>query len=266
MHDFMLGVIGAGNMGSAILQGALSAGIMLPQQVWIANPHIERLSPFGDMGVMLTTSNSEAVKHSDIILLAVKPQRMTEVAEEIAPYTAGKCIVSIAAGISQSWLRERFPNCPVICLMPNTPLMLGCGASAMTERGDVPEEIYDYVYRIFSSVGLVEILPADRINEIIPVSGSSPAFFFRMVDLMVQAAGQYGIDPDTALKMAAKTMEGSARMLLSSGKTAKELERQVCSPGGTTLAGLTAFDELEFDRMISLAFERCVRRAYELGK
>ena len=88
MHDFMLGVIGAGNMGSAILQGALSAGIMLPQQVWIANPHIERLSPFGDMGVMLTTSNSEAVKHSDIILLAVKPQRMTEVAEEIAPYTA----------------------------------------------------------------------------------------------------------------------------------------------------------------------------------
>ena len=150
--------------------------------------------------------------------------------------------------------------------MPNTPLMLGCGASAVTERGNVPEDYYDFALRLFSAAGLVTQLPADRMNEIIPVSGSSPAFFFRMVSLMVQAAEKRGIDPETALQMAAKAMEGSARMLLESGRTAAELERQVCSPGGTTLAGLTAFDELGFDRMIDLAFDRCVRRAYELGK
>lgn len=266
VRDFMLGVIGAGSMGSAILQGALDAGVMLPEQVWLANPHPEKMTPFGEKGVHTTTSNLEAVRNVDILLLAVKPQILPGVLEEIRPETAGKCVISIAAGVSRSWLEQQLPGAWVICVMPNTPLMLGCGASAVTERGNVPEDYYDFALRLFSAAGLVTQLPADRMNEIIPVSGSSPAFFFRMVSLMVQAAEKRGIDPETALQMAAKTMEGSARMLLESGRTAAELERQVCSPGGTTLAGLTAFDELGFDRMIDLAFDRCVRRAYELGK
>lgn len=266
VKDFMLGVIGAGSMGSAILQGALDAGVMSPEQVWLANPHSEKMTPFGEKGVHTTTSNLEVVRNVDILLLAVKPQILPRVLEEIRPETAGKCVISIAAGVSRRWLEEQLPGAWVICVMPNTPLMLGCGASAVTERGNVPEELYDFALRLFSAAGLVTQLPADRMNEIIPVSGSSPAFFFRMVSLMVQAAEKQGIDPETALKMAAKTMEGSARMLLESGRTAAELERQVCSPGGTTLAGLTAFDELGFDRMIDLAFERCTRRAYELGK
>lgn len=266
VRDFMLGVIGAGSMGSAILQGALDAGVMSPEQVWLANPHPEKMTPFGEKGVHTTTSNLEAVRNVDILLLAVKPQVLPGVLEEIRPETAGKCVISIAAGISRPWLEQQLPGAWVICVMPNTPLMLGCGASAVTERGNVPEDYYDFALRLFSAAGLVTQLPADRMNEIIPVSGSSPAFFFRMVSLMVQAAEKRGIDPETALQMAAKTMEGSARMLLESGRTAAELERQVCSPGGTTLAGLTAFDELGFDRMIDLAFDRCVRRAYELGK
>lgn len=266
VRDFMLGVIGAGSMGSAILQGALDAGVMSPEQVWLANPHPEKMTPFGEKGVRTTTSNLEAVRNVDILLLAVKPQVLPGVLEEIRPETAGKCVISIAAGISRPWLEQQLPEAWVICVMPNTPLMLGCGASAVTERGNVPEDYYDFALRLFSAAGLVTQLPADRMNEIIPVSGSSPAFFFRMVSLMVQAAEKRGIDPETALQMAAKTMEGSARMLLESGRTAAELERQVCSPGGTTLAGLTAFDELGFDRMIDLAFDRCVRRAYELGK
>ncbi|MGM9593318.1 MAG: pyrroline-5-carboxylate reductase [Candidatus Onthomonas sp.] len=266
VKDFMLGVIGAGSMGSAILQGALDAGVMSPEQVWLANPHSEKMTPFGERGVHTTTSNLEAVQNIDILLLAVKPQILPGVLEEIRPETAGKCVISIAAGASRPWLERQLPGAWVICVMPNTPLMLGCGACAVTERGDVPEDYYDFALRLFSAAGMVTQLPADRMNEIIPVSGSSPAFFFRMVRLMVQAAEKRGIDPETALQMAAKTMEGSARMLLESGRTAAELERQVCSPGGTTLAGLTAFDELGFDRMIDLAFDRCIRRACELGK
>lgn len=266
MNNFMLGVIGAGNMGSAILQGALDSGVMLPKQVWISNPHSEKLTPFGDRGAVTTNSNLELVNAVDIVLLAVKPQRISEVLEEIRPYVEGKCVVSIAAGISREWLQAQLPGAYIICVMPNTPLMLGCGASAMTERGNVPEEMYDCVYQVFSAVGLVQILPADKMNEIIAVSGSSPAFFFRMISLMVRAAEKQGIDPDVALKMASKTMEGAALMLQNSGKTAQELEKQVCSPGGTTLAGLTAFDDLGFDQMIDEAFVRCTKRAYELGK
>lgn len=266
MGGFMLGVIGVGNMGSAILQGALRADVMSPDQVWISNPHPEKMTPFGDAGVHTTVSNLEVVNNVDILLLAVKPQRISDVLEEIRPCVTGKCVVSIAAGISRDWLRQQLPGAHIICIMPNTPLMLGCGASAMTERGDVPEEQYAFVRRIFSAAGLVAVLPAEQINEIIPVSGSSPAFFFRMASLMVQAAERRGVDPDTALMLAAKTMEGAAVMLQKSGKTAQELERQVCSPGGTTLAGLTAFDDLGFDEMIEQAFDRCIRRAYELGK
>lgn len=266
MNNFMLGVIGAGNMGGAILQGALQAGILPPDRIWLANPHLEKTTPFGEMGVHTTTSNLEAVGNVDILLLAVKPQILPAVLEEIAPRTDGKCVISIAAGISRDWLERQLPGAWVVCAMPNTPLMLGCGACAVSERGDVPQAQYQFVLDLFSAAGLTVQLPADRMNEMIPVSGSSPAFFFRMADRMVQAAQRRGIDPELALKMAAKTMEGSARMLLESGKTAQELERQVCSPGGTTLAALTAFDELGFDEMIELAFERCIRRACELGK
>lgn len=266
VSNFMLGVIGAGSMGCAILQGALDAGVMLPQQVWLANPHLEKTTPFGERGVHTTVSNLEAVRSVDILLLAVKPQVLPSVLEEIGPETKGKCVLSIAAGISRRWLEEQMPEAWVVCVMPNTPLMLGCGASAMTERGNVPQAFYDFALSLFSAAGLVTQLPEEQMNEIIPVSGSSPAFFFRMVSRMVQAAEKQGLDPDMALKMAAKTMEGSAKMLLESGKTAAELERQVCSPGGTTLAGLTAFDELGFDQIIDQAFQRCIRRAYELGK
>lgn len=266
MNHFMLGVIGAGNMGSAILQGALHAGVVSPEQVWISNPRLEKLTPFGDIGVHTTNSNLETVRCVDILLLAVKPQVLPGVLEEVRPEVRGKCVISIAAGISRAWLEEQLPGAWVICVMPNTPLMLGCGASAVTEQGDVPQAQYQFALSLFSAAGLAIQLPEHQMNEIIPVSGSSPAFFFRMVSLMVQAAQRRGIDPDVALRMAAKTMEGSARMMLESGKTAVELERQVCSPGGTTLAGLTAFDELGLEEMIDLAFERCIRRAYELGK
>ena len=266
LKDFMLGVIGAGNMGGAILRGALDAQLVTPDQVWLSNPHLDKLKPFGDRGVHTTASNLDVVNAVDIVLLAVKPQIFPAVLEEIRPVVAKKCVVSIAAGISRSWLETQLPGAWVVCAMPNTPLMLGCGASAVTERGDVPEDLYRFVLDLFSCAGVAVQLPAEKINEIIPVSGSSPAFFFRMVSRMVQAAQARGIDPETALLLAAKTMEGSARMLLESGKTAAELERQVCSPGGTTLAGLTAFDELGFDQMMETAFERCIRRAYELGK
>lgn len=266
MNSFMLGVIGAGNMGGAILWGALAANVMSPDRVWMANPHLNKLAPFGDTGVHTTTDNVEVAQKVDVLLLAVKPQVLPGVLEELRPYTAGKCVVSIAAGISRAWLREQLPGAYVICVMPNTPLMLGCGASAMTERDDVPEAEYRFVYQMFAAAGVVSILPAERLNDIIPVSGSSPAFFFRMARLMTEAAQRRGVDGETALLLAAKTMEGAALMLQKSGKTAAELERQVCSPGGTTLAALTAFDELGFDRIIDEAFERCIRRAEELGK
>ena len=266
MSGYRLAVIGAGSMGSAILRGILEKEIMSPEDIWLANPHPEKMEPFGDKGVHTTCDNREAVLQADVVILAVKPQRIEQVVTQLADLTAGKCVVSIAAGISRTWLKQRLPGAMVLCVMPNTPLMLGCGACAMTEPEEMPQELFRFAYSLFACAGVVELVREDLMNAVIPVNGSSPAFFFRMAQVMTQAAVDSGIDAEAAARLTAKTMEGAALMLQHSGKSARALEAQVCSPGGTTLAALTAFDEMGFEPMIREAFRRCVHRAEELGR
>jgi pyrroline-5-carboxylate reductase len=131
---------------------------------------------------------------------------------------------------------------------------------------DVPRTAYRFASSLFMRAGGTFIVPADKINDVIPVNGSSPAFFFRLVELMAQEAENHGIQKEMAVMMAAQTMAGAADMLMKSGKTPAQLTEQVCSPGGTTLAALTAFDELGLDQMVKEAFARCIQRAEELGK
>ncbi len=266
MKEYRLGIVGAGNMATAILAGILAKQLLPPTSITMSNRHMEKLEEPRRKGVCVTKDNAEVVRSSDVIVLAVKPQMMDEVVEDIAAYTAGKCIVSIAAGVSTDYFKKRLAPCDVIRVMPNTPLLLGMGATAIAEAVAVPKDRFNTVCAIFAAAGEVAVIREDQMNAIVPVNGSSPAFFFRMADAMVKAAVARGIDGETALCLTARTMEGAANMLLSSGKTAEELTKQVCSPGGTTLAALTAFEEYKFDEMIEAATERCARRAEELGR
>lgn len=261
-----LGFIGAGNMASAILGGVLNQKLLPPCQITMADPMSEKLEHLRKLGVRVTDDNPSAAQFADILILAVKPQMFDAVLPGLADCVAGKCVVSIAPGISTAYLQNWLHGAYVVRVMPNTPLLVGKGASAVAEASDVPAETFRAVLDIFSSAGEVAIIPERQMDAIIAVSGSSPAFFFRMADAMVTEAVRQGIDPALALRMAARTMEGSAAMLLQSGKTAKELTTQVCSPGGTTLAALSAFDEMGFESMISEAMIRCAKRARELGK
>ena len=266
MTHLRLGFIGAGNMATAILDGVINKQVFPAKQITISNPHSDKLQHPKDLGVNITNSNEEVVSHSDIIILAVKPQMYEKVLADLHDLCFGKCIVSIAAGISTTWIRERLPGTSVIRVMPNTPLQLGLGATAIAESPDVPEELFGCICSIFSAAGSFAVIPEAQMDTVIPVSGSSPAFFFRMTDVMVRWAREQGMDPDVSLQLAAAAMKGSAEMLLSSGKTATELIQQVCSPGGTTLAALTAFDDRDFDSLISDAMSRCALRSKELGK
>lgn len=261
-----MGFIGAGNMATAILDGVVSKRVFQTDRIMISNPHFDKLAHPKALGVEVTTSNEEVVANSDIIILAVKPQMFEEVIADIRNRCAGKCIVSIAAGISTAWIRDRIPGALVIRVMPNTPLQLGLGATAVADSSDVSSDLFQCVCNIFSAAGSVAVIPESQMDDVIPVSGSSPAFFFRMADVMVRWAQEQGMDPRVSLELTAATMKGSAEMLLSSGKTANELTRQVCSPGGTTLAALTAFDDRDFDGLIYDAMNRCTRRSKELGK
>lgn len=261
-----LGFIGAGNMSGAILDGVLKGGLLQAEQLWVSNRHEDKLERFARQGVHTTTDNCQVAREADLVILGIKPQMFGDALPQIAEQVRGKGVLSISPGYSLAWLQEQLPGCHVMRAMPNTPLLVGKGCTALAQSGDVPEELFEAVKAVFSSAGEVFVVPEHLIDAVIAVAGSSPAYFFRMADAMVSAGQSLGLAPDDALRMAALTMEGSARMLLESGKTAGELKRQVCSPGGTTLAALTAFDDYRFEEMVNEAMERCVRRSQELGK
>lgn len=266
MLGYTIGFIGAGNMTSAILGGALRRHVVLPEHVYLSNPHREKMEPFRCQGVYVTTSNAEAAAKADILVLAVKPQMFDAVLPDLVAHTEGKCVVSIAAGISSAYIKERLPGTYVIRAMPNTPLLIGKGITALTQSDDVPAAYFEAVMDLFRGAGEIVVVREAQMDAVIALSGSSPAYFFRIADAMVQKGVALGVDADLALKLTSITMEGAAGMLIKSGKTAQELTRQVCSPGGTTLAALSAFDDAGLDATIAEAMERCVIRAEELKK
>lgn len=266
MHNFNLGIIGAGNMAGAIINGVLKNNLLTAQALYVSDTDESKLHALSGKGINLCASNSEVVSQSDIIVLAVKPQSMREVLEKLKGQTAGKCMVSIAAGVPSAFIMSILGGDTfVVRAMPNTPMLLGQGAIAVAHAHSIPQALYDAAVSVFSCSGQVVILPEEKLNEIIGVNGSSPAFFFRMAKAMRDAAQKQGIDPDVALSLIIKTMEGSAAMLRASGRTPEELTKQVSSPGGTTVAALSAFDELEYDALIEEAMARCTKRAYQLS-
>lgn len=261
-----IGFIGAGNMVSAILAGVLQKSLTTPDQVWLSNRSAEKLEPWKKQGVHVTQDNVILAQKADLIVLGVKPQVFETVLPQIAPYGSGKCVVSIAAGISTSYLKERLPGAMVVRAMPNTPMKLGKGATVLAQAPEVPEDLFALVRSFFDAAGTTAVVPESQMDDVIALNGSSPAFFFRMAAAMVATAQEVGIDPDLALSMVAQTMSGSAAMLLESGQSAQALTQQVCSPGGTTLAALTAFDDFRFEEMLRQAALRCAQRSRELGK
>ncbi|MEG1579432.1 MAG: pyrroline-5-carboxylate reductase, partial [Oscillospiraceae bacterium] len=229
----------------------LGRHLLSAESIWLSNRSAPKLESYAVLGAHTTTDNVAVVQAADVIVLAIKPQMFPDVLPGIAPYASGKCFVSIAAGISVDYLKSQLPGALVMRAMPNTPMQVGLGATGIVAAPEVPAQIFNAVSDIFAAGGEIAVITEAQIDDIIALSGSTPAFFFRMADALVSCAVQNGFDPDLALKLAAKTMEGSAVMLQKSGKTAKELTRQVCSPGGTTLAALTAFDEQNFEGMIT---------------
>lgn len=266
MSASTLGFIGAGHMASAILNGVLTKGLMPAEQVYLSNRHLEKTEGFRLRGVHTTTDNRMVAERSELLVLAVKPQMFDDVLPDLAGLVAGKCVVSIAAGISAAYLQKALPGAYIVRAMPNTPLMVGVGATAVARAPSVPEDLFQRVLDLFASAGEVALIDEDQMDDIINVNGSSPAWFFRMAEIMVKRAVSVGLDEGAALRLTAKTMEGAARLLLETGESPENLRKQVCSPGGTTLASLSAFDELGFDALMLEAMDRCTKRSKELGK
>jgi len=253
-------------MAGAIIDAILNAKLMAPSSISVFDPSPEKQAELKNKGINVLSSNDEIIAREDVLFLAVKPQIVDSVLSSIAGRIKSRCVVSIAAGISVEHIKSIIgDSVPIIRALPNTPMLVLSGMTVIAEAPDVDESLFSFVTSIFKAAGDVVVLSEDKINEAIPLSSSSPAFFFRMLKAMAESGVKNGIPYDKAFKLAAVAMQGSAAYAISSSSSLSELIAQVSSPGGTTVAALGAFDDFDFERFIDDVEKRCIDRAYELG-
>ena len=249
------------------MKGLLKAEV--PQEcICVYDCNVKQLKHMAELGVNIIYDGAELAEKSDIIVLAVKPQNYDEVLEEIKSAANDKKVfVTIAAGISIEYVRKGLGvNCPMVRVMPNTPLLLGKGATALCRSENISNEDFKIVYDMFANSGEVVVLPEEQMNAVIAVNGSSPAYVYLFAKAMTDYAVSVGIEKDTALKLVAQTFIGSAEMLLSSGDDPDTLIQKVCSKGGTTIEAVNVLNEKNVSQTIIDAMAACTKRAEELGK
>lgn len=265
---FDVGFIGLGNMASAILKGMLLKQIIAPQRITVFDVDKGKCDEYAAKGITIAQSAKQLTESCKFVFLCVKPQAFGEMISSIkAGAGQHNVFVSIAAGIGAQYIKDQLGfDCSLVLVMPNTPLMIGEGASAVARIAPTTDEDFTFVKRIFALSGISKEISADKLSEIIPVNGSSPAFIYLFAKVVAEFSHDKGIDYDTAMHLFAQTLIGSAKMLTDSGFTPDELIRMVSSPGGTTLEGLASLKQNGFEQTLRAAMQACINRAYELGR
>ena len=262
-----IGFIGAGNMGSAIIGGILKANFLLPGQL-IASAHtaatLAKLEQ--TYGIHTTQLNEEVARKSDLLFLAVKPNKFAEILPSIkASLQPDSVIVSIAAGQSLSAIEELLgSDKKIIRTMPNTPALVGEAMSAICANDNVTDEEVSYVKELFECFGKAEIVPESMIDAVIGVSGSSPAYVYLFIEAMADAAVADGMPRAMAYQFAAQSVLGAAKMVLETGKHPGELKDAVCSPGGTTIEAVAALEAGGLRDTVISAQRACVQKSKKM--
>lgn len=266
--QYRFGVLGAGNMGMAIAEGAVKAGLLAAEDILLFNRSADKRIARAAKGFAVTDDFRKTYTDCETTLLSVKPQTFSEILPALAGCDgASPLVISIAAGVPFARMEAALgPDTAIVRVMPNTPLMLGVGAAQLVRNAAATDEQLQHVRALFDSMGVTVLFTEERmLNEVIPYAGSAPAYIYAFADAMVQSAKSHGIKESDALMLFCQTMIGAAKMLLQGDKTPAELIRAVCSPGGTTLAGIKVLEECNFYSMIAEMCDRCIARAYELG-
>ena len=259
-----LGVIGAGNMGTAIIKGYIASGAD-PETIFVTGHNAARTAAFAEeTGIGICEDIPSLVQQSDIVMAAVKPKDMAGVLAEAAPHLGEeKILVSIAAGLTLADLKGMTDGKKkIIRVMPNTPAMVNEGMSALCREGGVSDEDFAQVMKIFEGIGKAEEVPEKLMDAVVGVSGSSPAFVYMFIEALADGAVLEGMPRASAMRFAAQTVLGSAKMVLETGQHPGELKDAVCSPAGTTIEGVYALEESGFRHAVI----RAVKSAAEKSK
>lgn len=263
-----IGFIGAGNMGTAIIKGILGSGLSSDVILYAADTNVEKRNMIKELGVIVCEDAKEVCENCKYVFLAVKPQMLEDVLSSISNHVdSDTVIVSIAAGITDDYIKKFVGhNAKVVLVMPNTPLLLGEGATALAKAEPTTDEEFSFVRSIFDSCGKTAEMPKDKMKEIIAINGSSPAFIYLFAKGFIDYANQEGMDQNAAKTLFAQSLIGSAKMITDSGYEINELIKMVSSPGGTTLEGLDELYKGNLTDTVLKCCEACTKRAYELSK
>jgi pyrroline-5-carboxylate reductase len=277
-----IAIIGGGNIGEALLSGLLRSGRQV-EDIVVAERVPSRARYLSETHSVLVTSVPEAVESADFVIVAVKPSDVEPVTDEIVEAVARAeadgvehVFVTVVAGVGTAYFEAKLPaGVPVIRVMPNAPMVVGAGVSAMAKGRFATQEQLKEVSAVFDAVGSVLTVPESQLDAVTAVSGSGPAYFFLLVEALVDAGVAAGLSRAVATDLAVRTMAGSAAMLLerleeSSGPneldtTPARLRATVTSPAGTTAAGLTELERGGLRAAVSAAVAAAKNRAGELG-
>lgn len=260
--------IGVGAMGEALIAGMLRAGLLEAADVFVADADEQRLQQVADKHGVTAGANTDVSAQADIILIAVKPQFVPVVLQQIAGnIRPGTLVVSIAAGVPVAVLQQHLPaGTPVVRAMPNTPALVGAGATALAGGSDVTGGQLDVARRLFASVGTSTVVAESMLDAVTGLSGSGPAYGYLFIEALADGGVQAGLPRDVAMQLAAQTVLGAAQMVLQTGLHPGALKDMVTSPAGTTIAGVATLEDNGFRAACLRAVEAAAARSRELGQ
>lgn len=259
-----VGFIGAGNMGGAIMRGAFQHGFLKPYETMVYDVSEQQLASVTAVyPIHVAESNVQLARECEFLILAVKPVFLRGVLDEIQKYVHNKKIISIAAGWSMAMLTEalgRENSAQVLRVMPNTPALVGAGYTAICEEHTFNKAALAWAKELFSTLGMVQVLPERLFDAVVAVSGSSPAYVYMFIDAMADGAVRLGMPRKMAIQAAAQAVLGSAKMVLDTGEHPDALKDNVCSPGGTTIEAVHALEKNGFRGIVMEAMDACARK------
>lgn len=260
-----IAIIGVGALGQAVAETLVKQKVVEVKNLLLANPHLEKLSRFAELGVKLEANNQKAVKDVEIIILCVKPQIVREVLKEIKNETREEqLIISFAAGIPLSMIESELSySQPIVRVMPNLCVQMGESMSVWVRNIYITGQLARIIRTILQAIGdELEVKDEDDIDKATAISGSGPAYVFHLLEVLEESARNLGFSAHVARRLAQQTLMGSTELILNSEYSAKELREQVTSKGGTTEAAFKIFEQ----KGLSKIYIEGIHAAYRWSK
>lgn len=264
-----IGCIGGGKMGEALCRGIINAGLSSAENIMVSDVIIDRCRFLSkEIGIKTTQSNKDAANFADVIILAVKPQMMGEVLDQLKnEITTSHLVVSIAAGIPIRFIESRLQaGARIVRVMPNTPCLIGVSATAFAPGRCATDADGQLAHKLFSAVGKVFSLDEKYLDAVTGLSGSGPAYVYMFIEALSDGGVKMGLSRDVATVLAAQTVMGAAKMVLETGQHPAQLKDAVTSPGGTTIEGLSKLEDYGFKSAVINAVEAATLKSKKLGE